>query len=114
MAAQTVVENYSPRGRFVRRTMAHRDCPCIVIAILAGIALTRPACAQSSEPACTVGIIQFVGYGGGMRENTPPFTATAKTTYEQSLPDGNEIRGYIYTHQARDSAGRTRSEMGQG
>jgi hypothetical protein len=49
-----------------------------------------------------------------MRENTPPFTATAKTTYEQSLPDGNEIRGYIYTHQARDSAGRTRSEMGQG
>jgi hypothetical protein len=39
-----------------------------------------------------------------MRENTPPFTATAKTTYEQSLPDGNEIRGYIYTHQARDSS----------
>jgi hypothetical protein len=93
--------------------MAHTDYLCIAAAILTGIALTGSACAQSSEPACSVGINHFVGYGG-MRENSLPFTATAKTTYEQSLPDGNEIRGYIYTHQARDSAGRTRSEMGQG
>ena len=92
--------------------MVNRDYLCIAAAILTGIALTESPCAQSFEPACSVGVNHFVGYGG-IRENNLPFTATAKTTYEQSLPDGNEIRGYIYTHQARDSAGRTRSEMGR-
>jgi hypothetical protein len=60
-----------------------------------------------------VGVNHFVGYGG-MGQSDLPYTATAKTTFEQHLPDGNEIHGYVYTHQARDSAGRTMSEMATG
>jgi hypothetical protein len=93
--------------------MVKRCCHPTVAAILAGVALTGPASAQNSEPACSVGINHFVGYGS-MRQSNLAYTATAKMTFEQRLPDGNDIRGYIYTHQARDSAGRTMSEMGQG
>jgi hypothetical protein len=61
-----------------------------------------------------VGINHFVSYGSMRGNDNLPYTATAKMTFEQRLPDGNEIQGYIYTHQARDSAGRTMSEVGQG
>jgi hypothetical protein len=93
--------------------MGHRCCLYTLAAILAGVALASPASAQNSEPACSVGVNHFVGYGG-MRQSDRPYTATAKTTFEQHLPDGNEIQGYAYTHQARDSAGRTMSEMATG
>jgi hypothetical protein len=39
-----------------------------------------------------------------------PFTATAKTEYEQRLPDGNVLRGVTIDHVARDSSGKTRNE----
>jgi hypothetical protein len=93
--------------------MGHRCCVYTLAAILAGVALANPASAQNSEPACSVGVNHFVGYGG-MGQSDLPYTATAKTTFEQHLPDGNEIHGYVYTHQARDSAGRTMSEMATG
>jgi hypothetical protein len=93
--------------------MGHRRCLYTLAVILAGVALANPASAQNSEPACSVGVNHFVGYGG-MGQSDLPYTATAKTTFEQHLPDGNEIHGYVYTHQARDSAGRTMSEMATG
>jgi hypothetical protein len=94
--------------------MGNRSCHCTVAAILAGIALTGAAAsAQNPEPACSVGVSNLIGYGGPRKINVP-YIATAKTTFEQRLPDGNSVRGYIYTHQARDSAGRTMSEMAQG
>ena len=93
--------------------MANRFCYYTLAVILAGIALTGAASAQNSEPACSMGIHNFIGYGGGRKSNVA-YAATAKMTFEQTLPDGNHIKGYIYTHQARDSAGRTMSETGHG
>jgi hypothetical protein len=37
-----------------------------------------------------------------------------KTTFEQKLVDGNTIHGVMHTRQARDSAGKTRTEFAQG
>jgi hypothetical protein len=37
-----------------------------------------------------------------------------KTTFEQKLADGNTIHGVMRTRQARDSAGKTRTEFAQG
>jgi hypothetical protein len=93
--------------------MRNRYCHLGVPVLLVGGALTGITSAQSSEPACSMGINNFVGYGG-MNKNNLAYTATVKTTFEQRLPDGNEIRGYMYTHQAQDSAGRSMSEMGHG
>lgn len=67
--------------------------------------------AQSAEPACGVGYSGFHSYGPGGRG---AFSATARSTFEQQLADGSYVRGYVVTHQARDGAGRTMSEMAQG
>jgi len=81
--------------------------------VAAGIVLGGVSGAQSPEPACSVGVVAFFsrtvpGIGAS------PFAATAKTNFEQKLPDGSYVRGYVVTHQARDGAGRTMSEVSQG
>jgi hypothetical protein len=43
-----------------------------------------------------------------------PYSATVKASFEQKLPDGNAIRGFNVSHQARDSKGRTMNEMPEG
>ncbi len=43
-----------------------------------------------------------------------PFTAAIKNTFEQKLPDGNSIHTVRTSREARDSAGRTMTEMAQG
>jgi hypothetical protein len=40
-----------------------------------------------------------------------PFTAVIKETFDQKLADGNSIHGTVRYRIARDSAGRTMSEM---
>ena len=59
------------------------------------------------------------GSGGGSnvslgRPGAPPFTATVHITGERRLYDGNVIRTDVTVHQARDSAGRIRSESVNG
>jgi hypothetical protein len=74
--------------------------------VLAGLALAGAAKAQSSEPVCTPGYIRFIGYSV---PNIPhaAFSATVKNSFEQTLPDGNHVRGFTRVQQARDDAGRT-------
>jgi len=80
--------------------------------IAAGMLLGSAAVAQSSEPMCSMGFNYFMGYGS-INSSKLPYSATAKTSFEQRLPDGSYIRAYAISHQARDSSGKTRSEMAQ-
>jgi len=57
--------------------------------------------------------------GGGMMAiggipNNMPFTGTVKSTFEQKLADGNAIHSVTHSRNARDSAGRTMTEMAEG
>jgi hypothetical protein len=58
--------------------------------------------------------------GGGMiyavetGSKNAPFSGTVKRSFEQKLVDGNAIHTVQLTHQARDSAGRTMTEMASG
>jgi hypothetical protein len=47
--------------------------------------------------------------GSASKVNTP-YNATVTTTQEKELADGSVVRSSVTTHQARDSAGRTRTE----
>jgi hypothetical protein len=92
--------------------MKVKGCCSVVCAILIGTEIPRIASAQGVEPACTVGINNFIIYRIPQMGNAA-FSATAKTSYEQRLPDGNYVRGYVRTHEARDAAGRTMIEVAQ-
>ena len=81
-------------------------------ALAAVVILAGAAKAQNTAAPCTLGLRSFLGFGVSNQTGVP-YTATLKTTFEQRLPDGNTIRGFTITHQSRDSAGRTRSEMPQ-
>jgi hypothetical protein len=54
----------------------------------------------------------MLGIGGGTK--SAPFSAVVKSSFEQRLADGNAIHTVTRSHQARDSAGRTMTEMPQG
>lgn len=86
-------------------------CRWTVAAVTVGMTLAVGAKAQSSEPACSVGFNGVAGLGNWGRG---AYYTTAKTTFEQLLPDGGKVSGFIRTHMAHDSAGRVRSETGQG
>jgi len=75
-----------------------------------------PAAAQQTmgTSPCTLGMTHFVNYGIDQSVVGKPFTATAKTTFDQKLSDGNVIHGMATVHEARDSAGRSRVEMAEG
>lgn len=55
-----------------------------------------------------------ITYGIGGSQKLEPFSATVKSSFEQKLADGNAIHTVRVTRQARDSAGRTMTEMQQG
>jgi len=65
------------------------------------------------EPACTPGVFAY-SFWGASSSKPIAYTATIKATIEQRLPDGNTIRGVVHTQQARDSSGKTVSQMPQG
>jgi hypothetical protein len=81
-------------------------------ALVAVVILAVVAKAQDTTAPCTVGLRSFFGFGVSSQTGAP-YTATVKASLEQRLPDGNTIRGFTITHQARDSAGRMRSEVPQ-
>jgi len=83
-----------------------------LVAIAAASGLGTPLWAQGIAP-CALGGGGSINYGVTTRSNAP-FTAVAKTAFEQKLADGNAIHTVTQTRQARDSAGRTMSEMAQG
>lgn len=82
-------------------------------AVLAVTMLLGTAASAQEMAICTPGVSNLMGIGVSSQKNVP-YTATVKATFEQKLPDGNTIRGVTVVHQARDSAGKTRSEMIQG
>ena len=82
-----------------------------VLAFAVGVAGTA-ALAQVPNPCGLVSVGARV-YGSAYKANVP-YSATVLTTHELKLADGNAIHGSVTTHQARDSAGRTRSEVTSG
>jgi hypothetical protein len=70
--------------------------------------------ARTQTPLCTVEMLAPSTWSPGGSRTNAPYSATVKTTFDQKLPDGNSIHGVSISHQARDSAGRTRSETLQG
>ena len=66
--------------------------------------------AQNTEPACAMGYQSVLSYGPP-GHGSGAYFETAKSTFEQKLGDGSYVRGYAITHQARDGAGRTMSEV---
>jgi len=76
------------------------------------LSMVTLAGAQSAA-LCTKGNYGFSTWVVGHKTNAP-FTGTAKTTFEQTLADGNRIHGEARALQARDSAGRTHKETVQG
>jgi hypothetical protein len=83
-----------------------------VVVIASAMVLGTPG--RTQTPLCTVDTLAPSTWSpGGSRANAP-YNATVKTTFDQKLPGGNSIHGVSISHQARDSAGRTRSETLQG
>lgn len=73
----------------------------------------------ASLPASVAAQSAGCGSSGGSNislgsPNAPPFTAVVHATGERRLFDGNVIRTDLIIHQARDSAGRVRSESVNG
>ncbi|HEX9198239.1 MAG TPA: hypothetical protein VF865_01675 [Acidobacteriaceae bacterium] len=64
--------------------------------------------------SCTSSGVAGVVFGMGGAQKNVPFTAIVKVSFEQKLPEGNAIHTVVHTHEARDSAGRTRIERAQG
>lgn len=66
--------------------------------------------AQDSSP-CIAGVSIMIG---APSPKGPPFSAVVKVTFDQKLGDGNSIHGTARYHIARDSSGKTLSEMPTG
>ena len=64
------------------------------------------------QPCVSGGVMMGVGMiGVGVGKANIPFSGVVKSSFEQKLADGNAIHKVTRTHQARDSAGRTMTEM---
>jgi hypothetical protein len=84
-------------------------------AVAIALAITCAPSARAQIETCFGGLMSgVISYGIATSRNSPPFTATIKTTFEQTLAEGNAIHRVTRTHQARDSAGRTRQETAEG
>jgi hypothetical protein len=83
------------------------------IGALLGLAWSARA---QNEPPCVPGSYPFVYAGAGTLapKTGAPFSAKVKWTFDQRLSDGNVIHAVEWTRQARDSAGRARTERAQG
>jgi hypothetical protein len=68
-----------------------------------------PVLAQGNA-TCTVGSGAYNTYGVNGKVGTP-FSGTTRTTFEQTLADGSRIYSETTSFQARDSAGRVRTEQ---
>jgi hypothetical protein len=86
-------------------------CRLVAGTVVMAAALAGSAGAQGAA-VCTVGSRDYFNYGP-LNQTGAPFSATVKSTFEQKLPDGNSIRGFARSRQARDSLGKTMSEMVQ-
>jgi hypothetical protein len=77
--------------------------------LAAALLLTTPlAKAQNAEP-CLGGVSILIS--DLLPQMKGPFTAVIKETFDQKLADGNAIHGTVRYRIARDSAGKTMSEM---
>jgi hypothetical protein len=84
---------------------------CRVAAAAFGVVLAvAGSISAQSSATCTVGINDYFG-SGTLNKTGIPYSAIVKSTFEQTLPDGNSIHGVTRARQARDSSGRTLNEM---
>jgi hypothetical protein len=73
----------------------------LLVAVLPVRAQGKATCTAGSQPNDTYGVNGKLG---------APFSGTTKSTYEHTLGDGNRIHTEQRSFQARDSAGRVRTE----
>ena len=86
----------------------------LVVGVTAVSALLGMAAGAQVTATCRgMGSVGAVMYGGQSLKGVP-YSATVKATRDQKLADGNAIHSSATTHQARDSAGRTMSQMSAG
>jgi hypothetical protein len=72
-------------------------------------AMVFGTCANSQVQPC--GLVAMTGMIGAIGRPNVPFSGVVKSSFEQKLGDGNAIHRVTLTRQARDSAGRTMTEM---
>jgi hypothetical protein len=82
-----------------------RTATLLAAALLSSTPLAK---AQATEP-CLGGVSILIG--DLLPQMKGPFTTVIKETFDQKLADGNAIHGTVRYRIARDSAGRTMSEM---
>ena len=87
-------------------------CCVSMFAVACLFSLSSTAAAQSTA-TCTPGSMSYTSYGVNQKVGAP-FTGTVKTTFEQTLANGNRIHNEAQSVIDRDSAGRTRTEMARG
>jgi hypothetical protein len=85
----------------------------MVTTIACAVVLGGSAVAQT-VPCVSGGIVGAVSLGAGQGMKNAPFSGTVETSFEQKLADGNAVHMVTRTRQARDSAGRTMTEMSPG
>ena len=84
------------------------------IAAIACAMVSGGSAVAQMVPCVTGGMVggERLGVNGGIKN--APYSAVMKSSFEQKLGDGNAIHTMTQSHQARDSAGRTMTEMKQG
>jgi len=84
-----------------------RVAAVVSFSLLIGLA----TCANAQTDPCYGGSVQHLSMPLGLMSPRLAFTGVVKTSFEQKLFDGNTIRSVTRSREARDSAGRTRTEF---
>jgi hypothetical protein len=84
------------------------------LAAIAFAMVVGAAAGAQTVPCVSGGLMGAITYGIQSSKESAPFSGIVKTSFEQKLADGNAIHRVTRTRQARDSAGRTMTEMAQG
>jgi hypothetical protein len=75
------------------------------------LAMISVGAAGAQIVPCVSSMAGGMVYGIGETQRNIPFSGTTKSSFEQKLADGNAIHTVRQTRQARDSAGRTMTEI---
>jgi hypothetical protein len=85
------------------------------LVVMVCAAVFGSAAGAQIQPCVSAGVMMGGGMVGmGAARPNIPFSGVVKSSFEQKLADGNAIHRVTLTHQARDSAGRTMTEMAEG
>ena len=87
-----------------------RDMRVVAVASFS-LLISLATCANAQMETCSPVPVMQAMMPFGLMSPRLAFTGVVKTSFEQKLYDGNTIRSVTHSRQARDSAGRTRTEF---